>query len=102
MRAFVKKKFDTSNEAVTFRCPKELLDRLKSTVISIIRQEGKMYYLSDLIRDTLEHVYPPHKQYKLFGDEHVEKDKARAAAAKQKGDGEKSSSSSDIVDRREE
>lgn len=61
-----------------------------------------MYNLSDLIRDTLEYVYPPNKQYKLFGDPHVEKDKARAAAVKQKSNGEESSSSSDLLDRRDE
>lgn len=43
----------------TFRCSKQLSEHLRNIVISIIRQTGRMYTLSALIRHTLEQMFPP-------------------------------------------
>lgn len=56
------------HEVVTFKCSKKLLEHLKKITISIIRQNGTMYTLSDLIRDTLLQIYPPPKQLDFTGD----------------------------------
>ena len=56
------------HEVVTFKCSKKLVDHLKRIAISVIRQNGTMYTLSDLIRDTLRQVFPEPKQLDFTED----------------------------------
>lgn len=53
-------------KVISIRLSKELHDHLKKICISTIRQTGKMYTLSNLIRETLEEIYPPPKQLDFF------------------------------------
>ena len=55
-------------QVISFRVPRDFAKHLHSLVISCIKQKGKMYTLSDLIRDTLEKNYPTPKQLDMFED----------------------------------
>jgi len=56
------------NEVVTFKCPCSLVIHLKNIAMSSTRQTGKLYTLSDLIRDTLRQVFPEPKQLDFTED----------------------------------
>lgn len=82
----MKKKFKEV-DTITFKCSKETGIHLRGIAMSFTKQEGKLYTVSDLIRDTMQQVFPTPKQ--LDFTENVDKNKRTTAAAKSKGYGKK-------------
>lgn len=62
------KKIFNDVEVVTFRCSKLTASHLKRIAMSYTKQQGKLYTLSDLIRDTMNQVFPMPKQLDLLND----------------------------------
>ncbi len=77
------------NEVVTFKCPTALAVHLKSIAMSYTRQSGKLYTLSDLIRDTLRQIFPEPKQLDFTEDSNVVQNKRTAPPSKDESYGEK-------------
>ncbi len=81
------KRFEDS-QTIAFRCSKKTFDHLRGIAMSFTRQEGKLYTVSELIRDTLEQIFPTPKQLDFLED--VDKNKRKPASKKIKGHGKKS------------
>jgi hypothetical protein len=81
------RKFEDS-QTLAFRCSKKTFDHLRGIAMSFTQQQGKLYTVSELIRDTLEQIFPTPKQLDLF--ENVDKDKRTSPSKKNKSHGKKS------------
>jgi hypothetical protein len=73
-----KKKFEDA-ETFTFRASKKMIDNLKTIAMSFTKQEGKLYTASDLIRDTMNQIFPIPKQLNLFKSDKEENERIKHA-----------------------